>query len=187
MCEIFEQRSHHLQKMSKFNPKKCNSASSFCGCVHCGKSKCLIALPTNAEQVKFFERTLIGGFSCVNSRLAFDSQILLPKNEKNKYKLIYDVKINNMKQKKRVTTKILKIDENNQCGNAMMKPLLYGCIKKMTKIPTLSELNAILISLSHTDKIGYLFIVDIKFHNKNEKTMLFNEIYTPIFEKNKII
>ena len=68
-----------------------------------------------------------------------------------------------------------------------MKPLLYGCIKKMTKISTLYELNAILISLSHTDKIGHLFIVDIKFHNKNEKTMLFNEIYTPIFEKNKII
>ena len=108
MCEIFEQRSHYLQKMSKFNPKKCNSASSSCGCVHRGKSKCLIALPTNAEQVKFFERTLIGGFSCVNSRLAFDSQILLPKNEKNKYKLIYDVKINNIKQKKKSNNKNIK-------------------------------------------------------------------------------
>ena len=73
LCEIFEQRSAPLQKMFKFNPKKCNSASSFSGCVHKDKSKCLIALPTDAEQVKFFERTLIGGFSCVNTHLAFDS------------------------------------------------------------------------------------------------------------------
>ena len=66
-CEVFEQRSHHLQKMFKFNPQKYNSASSFSSCVHRDKSKCFIALPTNAEQVKLFERTLIGGFSCVNT------------------------------------------------------------------------------------------------------------------------
>ena len=79
------------------------------------------------------------------------------------------------------------MDENNQYGNAMTKPLPYGCIKKASKIPTLSEFNAILNGLSHTDKIGHLFIVDIKFRSKNEKAMLFNEIYTPIFEKNKVI
>ena len=66
------------------------------------------------------------------------------------------------KTKKRVTTKILKMDENNQYGNAMTKPLPYVCIKKMTKIRTLSEFNAISNSLSHTDKIDHLFIVDIK-------------------------
>ena len=81
LCQIFEQKSHHLQKMFKFNPKKCNSASSFSGCVHKNKSKCLIALPNDAEQVKLFKRTLIGGFSFVNTQSAFDSQILLPKNE----------------------------------------------------------------------------------------------------------
>ena len=85
--------------MFELNPKKCNFASSFSGCVHCDKSKCLIALPTDTEHVKLFEKTLVGGFSCVNTRLAFDTQILLPKNEKDKYKLIYDVKMNNIKQK----------------------------------------------------------------------------------------
>ena len=68
----------------------------------------------------------------------------------------------------------------------MTKPLPYSCTKKMTKIPTLSEFNAVLNSLSRADKIGHLFIMDITFHNKNDKMMLFNEIYTPIFEKNKI-
>ena len=68
LCQIFEQKSHHLQKMFKFNPKKCNSASSFSGCVHKNKSKCLIALPNDAEQDKLFKRTLVGGFSFVNTQ-----------------------------------------------------------------------------------------------------------------------
>ena len=74
-CEMFESRATYLQKMFKCNPRKCNSASSFSGCVHLDKSKCLIALRTDTEQVKRFERTPIGGFSCINTPLAFDSQI----------------------------------------------------------------------------------------------------------------
>ena len=31
---------------------------------------------------------------------------------------------------KKITTKILNMDENNQYGQAMTKPLPYGCIKK---------------------------------------------------------
>ena len=53
--------------------------------------------------------------------------------------------------------------------------------KKVSKVPFLLEFNRILDNISDRDKVGHLFIVDIKFHNKNEKTMLFNEIYTPIF------
>ena len=46
-------------------------------------------------------------------------------------------------------------------------------------------MNKILDKIPYDDKIGYLSIVDIKFHNKNPKTLLFNEIYPPAFEKNK--
>ena len=53
LCEIFESRSTLLQKLFKYSPKKCNSASSFSGCVHRLKSKCKIVLPTNAETVSF--------------------------------------------------------------------------------------------------------------------------------------
>ena len=88
LTEIFEQRPYDIQKLFKFNPKKSNSASSFSGCVHRYKSKCLIASPTEAKHVKLFEKTLIGGFSCVNTRLGFDLELLLPKNERDKYKLI---------------------------------------------------------------------------------------------------
>ena len=75
------------------------------------------------------------------------------------------------------------MDENNQYGNAMT----HGCIKKQENIPSLREFNMILNKLLHTDKIGYLFIADVKVHVKNEKTVLFNEIYTPIFDIRKLI
>lgn len=85
LAEIFGRRSNHLHKLQKkFNPRKCNSASSFSSCLHRYKSKCLIALQTGAEDVLLFERTRIGGFSCVNTRLNFDFQILLPKNDRDK-------------------------------------------------------------------------------------------------------
>ena len=54
-------------------------------------------------------------------------------------------------------------------------------------MPFLLEFKKILDRISHEDKVGHLFVVDIKFHDKTQKTMLFNEIYTPIFEKNKVI
>ena len=68
---------------------------------------------------------------------------------------------------------------------AMTKPLLYGCIKKQDEVPTLTEFNKILDSLSPDDNIGHLFTVDIKFHNINKKTLFFSELCPPIFEKCK--
>ena len=168
LCEIFESRATYLNKNFKFNPRKCNSANSFSGCVHRDKSKCIIAFQTDAETVKIFEKTLIGGFSSVDTHLPFDSQILLPKNQRDQMKLIYKIKTTaGGYENKKISTKILKMDENNQYGNAMTKDLPYGCIKKMKKIPSLREFNMILSNISHTDKIGHLFIVDIKFHVKN--------------------
>ena len=37
------------------------------------------------------------------------------------------------------------------------------------------------------DKIGHIFTVDIEFSDINPKTLLFNEIFPPIFEKHKKI
>ena len=112
LCEIFEQWCSHLENLFKFNPRKCNSASSFSGCVHRDKRKCCIVLPTDAEHVRLFEKTLIGGVSCVNTRLAF---ILLNYDNK-KNKVLFDFHIDGKKQTKRRSSKILKMDENNQYG-----------------------------------------------------------------------
>ena len=45
----------------------------------------------------------------------------------------------------------------------MMKPFPYECIKRQEHPPSLVEFNKILDKISDEDKIGNLFIVDIKF------------------------
>ena len=47
LCEIFEQCSEHLRKLLKYNPRKCNSASSFSRCVQRDKSKYIINCSSN--------------------------------------------------------------------------------------------------------------------------------------------
>ena len=54
-------------------------------------------------------------------------------------------------------------------------------------MPTLEELKELLANVTLTDKLGHLFVVDIVFDKVNEKTLLFNELYPPIFEKKKQI
>ena len=72
------------------------------------------------------------------------------------------------------------MDENNQYVNAMSKPLRHGCIKKQKMVTSLRKLDIILNALPYTNNIGHLFVVDINFYRKNEKTLFLNEIYTPI-------
>ena len=61
-----------------YNPRKCNSASTLSGCVQRDLSKVIITLPTKIEHAEIFEKSLIGGYSCVNTRLGFDTEVLLP-------------------------------------------------------------------------------------------------------------
>ena len=49
----------------------------------------------------------------------------------------------------------------------------------------MTEFKKILNEISHENAIGHLFIVDIRFNEINEKTLSFNEVYPPIFEKAK--
>ena len=78
LTEIIESRFQSMQDMYGFNPRKCNSASSMSGCIKREMSKIILALPTKYGHVEIFEETLIGGFSCINTRLAFGTLILLP-------------------------------------------------------------------------------------------------------------
>ena len=126
LTEIIESRFQAMQDTYGFNPRKCNSASSMSSCIEREMPKIILALPTKYEHVEIFKETVIGGFSCVNTRLAFDSQILLPNlldkndlennlmNQDFNYKVFDNLKLDKEKVKKRVITKILKLDENNQ-------------------------------------------------------------------------
>ena len=93
-----------------------------------------------------------------------------------------------IKNKKKVITKILKLDENNQYGNGMTKPLPTACIKDNDDVSWVT-FNKLLESVSFEDTIGHLYIVDIEFDFKNttEREFADNEIYPPIIEKQRII
>ena len=86
--------------------------------------------------------------------------------------------------KKRVITKILKSDENNQYGFGMTKPLPTGCIKQNLDTSWRTS-NLLLQNVSLDDQVGHLYMVDIEFdHNKaTEKQLVCNEIYPPIIKK----
>ena len=101
LYEIFEQCSSRLQEFVKFCPCKFTSASSFSGCVHRGKSKCCIALPTDTKHVRVFEKTLLGGSSCVNTRLAFDMEIFF--NDNKNEKVLFYLYIDGKKQTKTIS------------------------------------------------------------------------------------
>ena len=108
LTEIIESRFQSMQDMYDFNPRKYNSASSMSGCIEKEMSKIILALPTKYEHVEIFEETVIRGFSCVNTRLAFDTLILLPNvnnpmltnsmmNKNLDYKVVYNLKIDKEK------------------------------------------------------------------------------------------
>ena len=165
------------------------------------KEKCqkiILTLPTKIEHNEIFEQTVIGGFSCVNNRLAFDTQILLPNTVDEKmnvktdfnFKIAFDLKMTktSRKEQKRVITKILKLDENNQYEHGITKSLPTGCIKDNSDL-SFSTLNILLEKVDLDDEIGHLYVVDIEFDYKNasQKELTYNEIYPPIIEKQKVI
>ena len=149
LCEIMENSFQKMQDKFGFNPRKCNSASTLSGCIQRNQSKVIISLPTNFKHAEVFEKTLIGGFTCVNTRVGFDTEILLPNFAKKdyvsmnidesfqayknqNYKVAYKIKLDNdpIDYERRVISKILKFDENNQYGFAMTKPMPIGCIRE---------------------------------------------------------
>ena len=138
-----------MQDKTGYNPTIINSTSKLSGCIQREKSKCILALPINNTQMEIFEKTLCAGFSSVNTRLSFDTELLMPNLTKSDYekmnidesfkaykrddlKIIYSLKLDDEESfsKKRVITKIIKLDENNQYRYAMTRPMPTGCIKQ---------------------------------------------------------
>ena len=77
LCEIGENRFQFMHDWHGFNPRKCNSASALSGCIEREMSRVIIALPTFHEVIDIFEQTITGSFCSVNTRLTFDTEILL--------------------------------------------------------------------------------------------------------------
>ena len=60
----------------------------------------------------------------------------------------------------------MKLDENNQYGHDMTKPLPTGCIKDKNDL-SWKTFNILLEKVDLEDNIGHLYIVDIMFDAKN--------------------
>ena len=112
LLQIIENRFQEMQNECGYNPRKVNSASKLSGRIQREQSKTVLALPTDNKQMETFEKTLSGGFSCVNTRLSFDSKILMPNltekdsrkmninqsfkaYKRDDLKLIYEIKLDN--------------------------------------------------------------------------------------------
>ena len=69
----------------------------------------------------------------------------------------------------------------------MPKPMPTGSIEK--KVPTWPEFNLLLETVDLDDSIGHLLVGDIFFEYKNatQKQRIYNEIYPPIIEKQKML
>ena len=207
LLEGMENRFQSMQEKSGYSPKIINSASKLSGCIQREQTKSILALPFNNTQVEVFGKILCGGFSCVNTKLSFDTEILMTNLTKRDYhnmsidqsfkafkrddlQVIYPLKLdkNDSFEKKRVITKTVKFGENNQYGFAMTKPMPTGCIKEYNS-PSWLTFNLLLEKVSLDDPIGHLLVVDIEFDQKNatKKQFLCNEILPPIIQKQKVL
>ena len=74
-----------MQDKTSYNPRIINSARKLTGCIQREQSKCILALSINNTQMEIFEKTLSGGFSSVNRRLSFDTELLMSNLTQNDY------------------------------------------------------------------------------------------------------
>ena len=74
---IVENRFHEMQNETGYNPRKIDSAGKLTGYIQREQSKRILALPTNSCHVEIFGKTS-GVFTCVNTRLSFDTELLMP-------------------------------------------------------------------------------------------------------------
>ena len=104
---------------------------------------------------------------------------------KSSNKPIYKIRLDEEQESKgrRIFSKIFKLDENNQHGFAMTKPLPTGTFES-EKEANMEILNEAIENFDPKAKVGKIFVVDIdEFHVCNDpRKILYNEIYHCISE-----
>ena len=104
-------------------------------------------------------------------------------------KAIYKIKFDNKNtyHERRIITKILKLDKNNQYDYAMSEPMSTSCIKEHSFLSWL-EMNLLFKTVVLDEQIRHLFFVNIKFDEKraiNASTCVIKFCHTSL--KNKKI
>ena len=116
LLEIIENRFQDMQNECGCNPRKVNSASKLSCCIQREQSKVIVALPTDNKQMKTFEKTLSGGFSCVNTGLSFEREILMPNlTKKDSQKMNFNQRFKAYKTYLKLIYKI-NLDNQENCN-----------------------------------------------------------------------
>ena len=103
---------------------------------------------------------------------------------KSCHKPVYNVRLDGEEssKKRRVFSEVFKLDENNQYGFTMTKPLPILIFKKQSN-PNMETLENSLKNFSPNAKIGELFVVDIQFDAYDDPCKrIYNEIYPCVFQ-----
>ena len=71
----------------------------------------------------------------------------------------------------------------------MTKSMPMGCIKVEKFVPSWKHFNILTEKVCIEDEIAHLFVTDIHFGEKNatERQMMYNELHTLAFEKEKCL
>ena len=90
-------------------------------------------------------------------------------------------------KKRRVFSKIFKLDKNNQYGFTMTKPLLISIFKKEHHVD-MDTLNRSIENFGPNARFGDIFVVDIQFDAYNDPCKkMYNEVFPCVFEpKSKV-
>ena len=114
LLEMMENRFQSMQEKSGYNSRIINFASKLSGCIQREQTKSIFVLPVNNTQVEVFEKILCSGFSCVNPRFPFNTEILMHNLTKKDY---HNISIDqSFKTFKRDDLKViysLKLDRND--------------------------------------------------------------------------
>ena len=86
LCEIMENCFEFIPQIYGFKPRMCNSANAISGCIGRSKSKIIFVLLTNTELIWLSDDLLSEGLSCINTRVGFDTEILMPNLSAADYK-----------------------------------------------------------------------------------------------------
>ena len=108
---------------------------------------------------------------------------------KTKNKPIYNTCLNEEEKssKRRIFPKIFKLDENNQYGFAMRKPLPIGIFKKEEHV-YIEILNDSIGNFDPNAKTGEIFVLDVEFNGYDDPSKkMYIEVYPCIFQpKSKV-
>ena len=114
LLEMMENRFQSMQEESCYNPRIINLASKLRGCIQREQTKSILMLPFNNTQVEVFEKTLCGDFSCVNTRLSFDTEILMSNlTERDYHNMSIDQSFKAFKRDDLKVIYSLKLDKND--------------------------------------------------------------------------